>query len=230
MTTSEVREVVEQFAQAARNAKEAGFDGVELHGGNGYLVDQFLRSDSNQRTDEYGGSIARRLRFLLEVVEALVTVWGPNRVGVKLTPANSSNGMSDSDPQALFDAAIAALNERGLAYLQLVEPIEALELRLAGDPTLKQLNTKRYRRMFSGRLMANGGYDAKTAEDILVRGEADLVSFGRLTLSNPDLIERFRSNGPFNQPDPDTFYGGDARGYTDYPFIDGSVDSPERRA
>ena len=219
LSLAEVSTVVEQFARAARYAQDAGFDGVELHGGNGYLVDQFLRSGSNQRTDVYGGSISRRLRFLLEVAEALVGVWGDDRVGVKLTPANSSNGMSDGDPQSLFDAAVAALNGRGLAYLQIVEPIEAAEVRLAGDPALRNLNTARYRRLFSGRLMANGGYDGVTAATAIKEGQADLVSFGRLFLANPDLPPRFRNAGPFNKADPDSFYGGDARGYTDYPFL-----------
>ena len=211
----EIPGIVAQFAEGARRAKEAGFDGVEIHAANGYLVDQFIRDGSNQRTDVYGGSIKNRLRFLREVTEAVVGVWGPGRVGVRLSPAAPFNDMADSDPLATFTAAARMLDRIDLAYLHVIEPVTAAQ------PTLASI-----RAAYRGTLVVNGGYDAKSAEDALVRGEADLVAFGSLFLANPDLGERFRLGAPLNQPDRATFYGGDARGYTDYPAYMPADESP----
>jgi N-ethylmaleimide reductase len=205
----EIPGVVEQFAEGARRAMAAGFDGVELHGANGYLIDQFLRDGPNRRTDEYGGSIANRIRLLREVVAAVVDVWGTGRVGVRLSPTGTYHSMSDSDPAATFTRAAEALNEFGLAYLHVVEPITDGPLQI----------TPKMRAAFRGPLIANGGYDAETASVVLSRGDADLVSFGASFLANADLPERLRVGAPLNAPDPSTFYGGDERGYTDYPRL-----------
>jgi len=207
-----VRDIVGQFSEAARNAKAAGFDGVELHGANGYLIDQFLRSASNRRVDAYGGPITHRVRFLLEAVDAVVAVWGPDRVGVKLSPANAAHGMTDDDPRALFEHVVQALNGRRLAFLHLSEPVEA-------DKEQSLVSTY-FRPIFKGRLMADTNYTRETAAAALREGRADLVSFGRMFLANPDLPERMLRNASLNTGNPSTFYGGDAQGYTDYPFLD----------
>jgi N-ethylmaleimide reductase len=212
LETAEIKAVVEQFAEGARRALEAGFDGVEIHGANGYLIDQFLRDGTNRRTDEYGGSIENRVRFLLEVTEAVVRVWGAERVGVRLSPTNLFNDMSDSDPAATFGYAARALNRFGLAYLHVVEGVE----RRPGtpDPVAHLL-----RQEFDGPFILNGGYSRETADAALAAGEADLISFGVLFLANPDLPERFAAGAPLNTPDRATFYGGTEQGYVDYPAL-----------
>jgi N-ethylmaleimide reductase len=199
--------VVEQFAHGARTALEAGFDGVELHGANGYLIDQFLRDGSNRRTDAYGGPIENRARFLLEVMEAVTGVWGADRVGVRLSPTGSFNSMSDSDPAATFGHAARELDRLGLAYLHVTEAIGSTPSPVA--PLLRSL--------FRGPFMLNGGYTRETANAALAKGEADLISFGVLFLSNPDLVERFAEGAPLNTPDRETFYSGGEKGYIDYP-------------
>jgi N-ethylmaleimide reductase len=217
LETEEIARVVADFAHAAKRAKEAGFDGVELHGANGYLIDQFLRDGSNQRTDRYGGSVENRVRFLLEVTEAVVGVWGPGRVGVRVSPASPFNSMHDSDPVATFGHAAEALNRFDLAYLHVVEPIPA-----GGETdaaTAAGRVTPHLRRAFRGTLILNGGYDRDTAEAALQAGEGDLVSFGVPALANPDLVERMRQGAPLNEPDRSTFYGGTEVGYTDYPTL-----------
>ncbi len=213
LESREIERLVRQFAAGARRAKEAGFDGVELHGANGYLIDQFLRDGTNHRTDQYGGSLVNRLRFLLEVTEAVVEVWGEGRVGVRLSPTSSFNDMRDSYPVRTFSAAAEALNSRRLAYLHV---IEAGPESTTFDPTAAR-TLPSISQAFHGPLIVNDGYTADTAEATLLRGEADLVSFGASFLANPDLVERFRRGLPLNTPDRSTFYGGDARGYTDYP-------------
>jgi N-ethylmaleimide reductase len=214
LRTAEIPEIVGQFEAGARLAKAAGFDGVEIHGANGYLIDQFLRDGTNRRSDRYGGSLAGRARFLIEVTEAVAGVWGPGRVGVRLSPQSAFNDMSDSDPRATFGHAARALAPFGLAYLHIVEPVGALPEGTAPlAPDLKQA--------FGGPLMINGGYTRALAEAALARGAADLVSFGASFLANPDLPLRLVQDAPLNPPDPATFYGGDARGYTDYPALDG---------
>src|SRR4051812_22904273 len=201
----EIPGVVRQYAEGARRALEAGFDGVEIHGANGYLIDQFLRDGSNHRTDAYGGPVENRARFLLEVTAAVVGVWGADRVGVRLSPTGSFNSMSDSDPEKTFGYAVRELDRFGLAYLHIVEPIGTTSV----APQL--------RAAFHGPFILNGGYDRETGNAALARGEADLISFGSLYLANPDLPERFAEGVPLNPPDRNTFYGGDHRGYTDYP-------------
>lgn len=213
LETSEISGIVEQYRQGAQNALFAGFDGVEVHGANGYLLDQFLRDGSNQRTDEYGGSIENRARLLLEVTEAVAGVWGADRVGVRLSPSGTFNDMHDSNPIATFGYAAKALNRFGLAYLHIVEVTEA-DLRHGGT----EVPTSYLRDQFTGTLMVNAGYNRDSGNAVLAKGEADLVSFGTLFLANPDLPRRFALNAPVNQPDPTTFYGGGEKGYTDYPF------------
>jgi N-ethylmaleimide reductase len=212
LETAEIAGIVEDYRRGARNAKAAGFDGVELHGANGYLIDQFLRDGANRRTDRYGGSAENRARFLSEVTEAIVGEWGAERVGVRLSPTNPFNDMADSNPAATFAAAVGALNRFGLAYLHIVEPI-------AGDPVAagEMPDLRFFRTIWRGALMGNKGYDLSRANVAIRDGTADLVSFASLFLANPDLPERFRLGGPFNPPDRKTFYGGAAAGYTDYP-------------
>lgn len=217
----EIPQIVEQFRQGAENARAAGFDGVELHGAFGYLIDQFLQDVSNQRTDEYGGSIENRARFLLEVVGAVAEVWGGDRVGIKLSPSNTFYGMGDSDPEATFGYGIKALNQFRLAYIHLMEPNEM-------DLQQDVLNpvTSRFRPLFQGTVITNGGYDRDKGNAALAQGDADLVSFGKLFIANPDLPRRLEQGAPLNEPDPKTFYGqgkdGAEHGYTDYPFLQAS--------
>jgi N-ethylmaleimide reductase len=213
LETLEIRRVVDDFAAATRNAREAGFDGVEIHAASGYLIDQFLRDGSNQRTDRYGGSIANRTRFLLEVTEAVVASWSADAVGVRLSPWLDFNDMRDSDPPALFLHAVKELGGYDLAYLHLVEPADA------GDRDADRHLAPIVRRRFQGPLVLNEGYDRDRAEAAIVKGDADLIAFGAAFLANPDLPERLRRRAPLNTPDRKTYYGGDARGFTDYPTL-----------
>ncbi len=214
LETDEIPGIVAQFRQGARNALDAGFDGVELHGANGYLPDQFLRDGTNRRTDAYGGTVENRARFLLEIATALIDVWGADRVGVRLSPSGTFNDMKDSDPLQTFEYAVRALDCQGVVYVHLVEGGEA-EIRHGGTI----VPTERLRPLFRRALIVNGGYDRQRAEEVVGGGKADMVSFGRLFLANPDLPRRLRTGAPLNAPDPDTFYGGDAKGYTDYPAL-----------
>lgn len=212
LDVSEIPVIVDQFAAGARRAQRAGFDAVEIHAANGYLIDQFLRDGSNHRTDGYGGSAAKRARFLVEVTKAVVDVWGPARVGVRLSPTGAYNSMSDSEPETTFATAAAALRKLGLAWLHVYAAG-------AVDPTtLEHRIVRRLRKEIDAPLMLNGGLDRTTAEEALQTGLADLASFGVPYLANPDLVERFAENLPLNTPDRATFYGGAERGYTDYPF------------
>ncbi len=215
LETGEIADLVNEFRTATQNALSAGFDGVEIHGANGYIVDQFLRDGTNHRTDEYGGSMENRTRFLLEVVDAVTGVWGSDRVGVRISPVNSFNDMSDSDPQATFNYVAGALSGLGLAYLHVVEAVIGDTLSFDQSFDFTQV-----RDAFGGTYIANGGYTGQRAESALSEGRADLVSFGALYLANPDLPERLRQGGPYNEPNQDTFYGGGIEGYTDYPFLD----------
>jgi len=208
LATAEIPGVVEQFRHGALHALTAGFDGVEIHGANGYLVDQFLRDGTNRRTDAYGGPVENRARFLREVVEAVSAVWGAPRVGVRLSPTGAFNSMSDSDPARTFGHAAELLGRYGLAYLHVVE---------GGDESFDWAELKR---RFKGPYIAAGGYDRARAVAVLAAGRADLVSFATPYISNPDLVERFRLDAPLTPPDRETFYGGDARGYVDYPTIE----------
>ena len=218
LETAELPGVVARYEAAARNAREAGFDGVEVHGANGYLLDQFLNSHSNHRTDAYGGPAENRARLLLEVVDAVCGVWGADRVGVRLSPLGSFNDMGDDDPLETFGCAARLLNQRGLAYLHLVEPGNAGSAPFAPVAGAEEIMAL-MRREFRGTLIVCGGYDRERAEAALRQGRADLIAFGRLFLANPDLPERLRLRAPLNTPNPATFYGGGAEGYTDYPAL-----------
>jgi N-ethylmaleimide reductase len=217
---AEIGEIVGQYAAAAERARRAGFDGVELHGANGYLIDQFLRSGSNRRTDRYGGSLVNRARFLLEVTAAVVAVWGPGRVGVRLSPTSPFNSMQDDDPVGTFTHAARALSEHALAYLHVVES----QPRRDAEPGTIYV-TPALRKAFSGALVVNSGYDRQSAERAIRDGAADAVSFATAFLANPDLPQRFALDAPLNPADRKTFYGGDRHGYTDYPTL-GEIAAP----
>jgi N-ethylmaleimide reductase len=214
LETAEVTGVVEDFRRGAANARQAGFDGVELHGANGYLVDQFLRDSTNRRSDRYGGSALNRARFLIEVTEAMIAEWPPEQVGVRLSPTNPYNDVADSNPAATFATAMGELNRLGIAYLHIVEPGTGDPVAAGEMPDIRFL-----RKIWRGTLIANKGYDLARANAVLREGAADLVSFAALFLANPDLPERFRRGAAFNAPDRKTFYGGAAPGYTDYPAL-----------
>jgi N-ethylmaleimide reductase len=214
LETSEISGIVEDYRRGAANAREAGFDGVELHGANGYLIDQFLRDSTNKRTDRYGGSAANRARFLIEVTEALIGEWGGERVGVRLSPTNPYNDIADSNPAATFSTAARGLERLGITYLHIVEPGPSDPVAAGEMPDIRF-----FRKIWRGPLIANKGYDLERANAVLREGAADLVSFAALYLANPDLDQRFRRGGPFNPPDRKTFYGGAAKGYTDYPAL-----------
>lgn len=210
----EIAEIIEQYRTAAVNARTAGFDGVEIHAANGYLIDQFLRDKTNRRTDAYGGSIPNRARFLIEVSEALVSEWGAERVGVRLSPLNPFNDIADSRPAETFGYVINQLNRLRLAFLDLVED------KRADGPAL---DTPYFRSCWQQALIANRGYDQRRANELLASGGADAVAFGVLFLANPDLPERFRQRSLLNEPDRSTFYGGGEAGYTDYPFLNSEL-------
>ena len=218
LETDEISPIVAQFRQGAENAKAAGFDGIELHGAFGYLIDQFLQDVSNHRADEYGGSIENRSRFLLEVVGAVTEVWGGAGVGIKLSPSNTFYGMGDSNPEATFGYVIQELNQFGLTYIHLMEP-NATDLH---KPVLNHV-TARFRPLYRGTIITNTGYDRDKGNAAIASGDADLVSFGQLFIANPDLPKRLESNLPLNAANPQTFYGqgkaGAEQGYTDYPFL-----------
>jgi N-ethylmaleimide reductase len=215
LATDELPGIVAQFRTAAENAKAAGFDGVELHGANGYLLDQFLRDGANHRSDAYGGSIENRARFPLEVADAVTTVWGPRRVGYKLSPYFSGYSMLDSNPIETFSFIAAELNKRGLLYLHVTEPVAGPSAIPAGTRRVTPI----LREIFDGALIVNGGYDAQSGNAATARGEADLVAFGVPFLANPDLPARYRGNAALNAPDQTTFYAGEEKGYIDYPAL-----------
>jgi N-ethylmaleimide reductase len=210
----EIPGIVEEFRKGAERAKAAGFDGVEIHGANGYLLDQFLQDGSNKRTDAYGGPVENRARLMLEVAEAVVSIWGGDRVGLRLAPSGSWASMSDSNPEKTFGYVADQLNRFGLAYLHIVEPrIVGAEAPIEGRPAVA---AAQIRRIFKGAILAAGGFDREGAQRIVESGDADLVAFGRFFSSNPDLPERLRRNLPLTPYDRDTFWGGDHRGYTDF--------------
>jgi N-ethylmaleimide reductase len=215
LETREIAGVVEDYARATRLAREAGFDGVEIHAANGYLIDQFLRDCSNQRTDQYGGPVENRARFLLEVTRAVTNAWTPGRVGVRFSPTGGFNDMRDSAPEEIFGFAAEQLNAFGLAYLHVSEPLPGHPL--ATDlPAVAPL----LRQKFKGPFILNGGYNAELGGAAISGGAADLIAFGVPFLANPDLVERFRTGAPLNAPDFSTFYFGGAKGYADYPALE----------
>jgi len=218
---SEIPAVLEDYYKAVQRVRSAGFDGVEVHGGNGYLIDQFLQDGSNKRADEYGGSIENRARLLFEVVEAMISAWTNDRVGVRLTPSGTFNAMSDSNPEALHAHVAEGLNRFGLAYLHIIEP------RMSGYLLIKEnqppLASQRARKIFKGKIVANGGFEPETAAAAIEQGDADAISFGRYFVSNPDLPRRIREGLPLAAYDRDTFYTFEAKGYVDYPFYNAAV-------
>jgi N-ethylmaleimide reductase len=213
LETFEIPSIIQQFRQAAENALAAGFDGVEIHGAHGYLLDQFLRDGSNHRTDKYGGSIENRARLLLEVINAVVGVWGKNRVGVRLSPNATLNNMHDSHPLETFGYVATALNDIGLVYVHLTEEMADFGREQTTVPT------SHIRDRFRGTLIVNGGYNRERANGVLKNQQADLVSFGKLFIANPDLPQRFFWDASLNQLDSTTLGGGGEKGYTDYPFL-----------
>jgi N-ethylmaleimide reductase len=212
---AEIAGIIEQYRAAAANAKRAGFDGVELMAANGHLIDQFLQDNSNKRTDRYGGSIENRARLLFEAAEALISVWGADRVGVRLAPSGTFNGMADSDPRTLFRYVAERLNNLKLAYLHIIEP------RIKGGDLIAEgmgpVAAQELGQIFKGPIIAAGGFEPDTAEAAVANGVASLIAFGRQFIANPDLPKRIKLGLPLNRYDRSTFYGFDARGYTDYP-------------
>ncbi len=209
-----IAETINDFVNAARMAERAGFDGIEIHAANGYLIDQFLQDGVNTREDGYGGSIQNRMRLLEEILAALADFYPAGRTGIRLSPRGQANAISDSDPEALFTAVYEMLSDKALAYLHVVEDFGRQGPRDPGDMI------GRLRSHYDGVYIANGAFDAKTAVEAVSEGAADAVAFGRPFIANPDLPERYRVGAELNEQDTDTFYGGDEKGYTDYPFLD----------
>jgi len=214
LDTGEIPRLIADYRKAAENAVKAGFDGIEIHSANGYLLDQFLRDGTNERDDAYGGSLENRTRLLADVLEAVTKVYPAKHVGVRFSPFSGFNDMRDSDPMATFAGAIARANEAGIGYLHLVEGEMGQSRDLPAEADIAKL-----RASFDGAYMANNGYDRELAIRTVESGEADLIAFGRPFIANPDLVERLKLDKPLNRPDESTFYGGDARGYTDYPTL-----------
>lgn len=219
LAESEIKDILNDYRHACENAKQAGFDGVEVHGANGYLLDQFLQDGSNKRDDSYGGSIENRARLLLEVVDIAIGTWGKGRVGVRLSPYGTFNDMSDSDTISLFTHVLKQINNRGISYVHMIEP------RATGAGGGDVINhsapstSHLFRKAFDGAFISAGGYSPETAKEAVTTGQADAVAFGRLYISNPDLVERIAKGvalAPYNRA---TFYGGGEKGYTDYPFL-----------
>ncbi|TQV86358.1 alkene reductase [Aliikangiella coralliicola] len=212
LETNEISGIVEQYKIAAINAKTAGFDGVEVHAANGYLLDQFLKDGTNKRTDEYGGSLENRVRLTIEVIKAVSEVWSGDRVGIRLSPTGTFNSMSDSDPQSLFNHLVEKLNAFNLAYIHVVERF--------GDVNDESFDFALLRQRFNGAYIANGGYTGESAEKSLGDNQSDFIAFGTPFISNPDLPLRLKKGAKLNDADPNTFYGGNEEGYTDYPSLE----------
>lgn len=213
LEVDEIKGIVSQYKKAAQNALNAGFDGVEIHAANGYLLDQFLRDGTNQRDDQYGGSFENRIRFLKEVIAEVVAVCGAERVGIRLAPSGTFNDMTDSNPEALFTYLLQQINDLNLAYVHIVDALES-DIRHGA----KVVELSALRKAYQGKLIVCGGYDKQRAEAALQKGLADAVAFGVLYIANPDLAARFKADAPLNQADASTFYGGGEAGYTDYSF------------
>ena len=211
LAASELPALVADYVHATQCALAAGFDGVEIHSANGYLLDQFLRDSTNKRSDNYGGSFENRARLLMEVTKAVVAVAGSDKVGIRLSPANPFNDISDSDPQALFNYVVVELNQFNLAYLHVIE----------GDVGGKAqaFDFIALRKLFKNAYMANLGYDKARGNTAIASGHADVIAYGVPFIANPDLVERFRTDAPLNEADANTFYGGTEKGYIDYPFL-----------
>jgi N-ethylmaleimide reductase len=217
---SEIPGIIDSFRQGAANAIAAGFDGVEIHGANGYLLDQFAKDGANKRTDAYGGGIENRARLMLEVAKAVVAEIGAERTGIRISPVTPANDISDSNPQPLFDYIVDHLNALKLVYIHVVEGATG------GPRDIAPFDYQSLRNRFKGAYIANNGYDFELANKVLAGNEADLIAFGKPFIANPDLVERLKRGAPLNEPDKATFYGGGARGYTDYPALE-SADAAE---
>lgn len=214
LETAEIAGIIQDYRNGAKHALAAGFDGVEIHGANGYLIDQFLRDGTNQRIDNYGGSLENRARFLLEVTQAVIEVWGADKVGIRLSPSGTFNDMTDSAPETIFVYVLEQLSKLGLAYLHVVDALEG-DIRHGANVTKLDVLRKAYQ----GTLIVCGGYDKAKAELAIEQGLADAVAFGQLYIANPDLVERFKTDAPLNKPQMATFYGGNEKGYIDYPAL-----------
>ncbi|WP_051155301.1 alkene reductase [Noviherbaspirillum massiliense] len=214
LSVEEIAAVVDEYRRGAANAIRAGFDGMEIHGANGYLIDQFLRDGANKRDDRYGGSVENRCRFALEVVDAVIAEVGAGRVGIRLSPVTPANDLSDSNPQAVFGYLIEQLNKRGIAFIHFIEGATG------GPRDVPGFDFAWARKAFNGTYIANNGYDRDMAIDAVESGRADAVAFGRLFIANPDLVQRLRVNAPLNTPNPQTFYTPGPAGYIDYPALD----------
>ncbi len=216
----EIPSIIEEFRQATVNAFEAGFDGVELHAANGYLPMQFISSNTNQRTDHYGGSAESDIRFVIEVLQAMVGVEGSDKIGIRLSPGSSFNDIDDANPTETYTTLLKALTPLQLAYLHVV----GSPMQLPHKPDLNEVNELDVYEMvqdyYTGTVIGNSGFNAETAERAIVAGKVDLISFGSCYIANPDLVERMKQAGPFNQPNPETFYSPGATGYTDYSFLE----------
>ena len=213
----EIKSLAKEYAKAALNAEKAGFDMVEVHAANGYLIDQFLRDKTNHRTDQYGSSIENRARFLLEVIDEMITVYPSNLIGCRISPASTFNDIDDSDPQTLYSYVVSELGKRKLAYLHIIEGETGG--RRDANPKVNFAELKKLFKAHGGmNIMTNNGYNKAMAETAIENDEADLVAFGVPFLSNPDLVKRLENNYPLNTPDQKSFYGGTEKGYTDYPF------------
>ncbi len=214
LTIDEIKALPALFADGAKRAKDAGFDGVEIHGANGYLLDQFLRDGTNHRTDDYGGTVAKRTRLLLEVTEAVMKVWGSERVGVRLSPGGTFNGMSDSNPEEHFTYVVEQLSQLNLGYLHIVETNNA-DVRHGG----KMIDSRIFRQAFKGVFMPCGSFTKESANEALANGQADVIAFGIPFIANPDLPKRLSQDKPLASSDPATFYVGAEKGYIDYPIL-----------
>jgi len=214
LTLEEIPGIIEDFKRGAANALAAGFDGVEIHGANGYLLDQFAKDGANKRTDAYGGSIENRAKLMLEVAKAVTAEAGAERTGIRISPVTPANDISDSNPQPLFDYIVDHLNALRLVYVHVVEGATG------GPRDVAPFDYGSLRKRFKGAYVANNGYDFELANKVLAADKADLIAFGKLFIANPDLVERLKRGAPLNAPDKATFYGGGAKGYTDYPALE----------
>lgn len=217
LAIDELSGIVNDYREAAKKAMQAGFDGVEVHCANGYLLDQFLRDGTNKRSDKYGGSMGNRARLPLEVITAVQEVWPRDAVGVRISPCGTFNDMSDSDPEAMFGYFVEQLNDFELAYLHIIEA-GAKDMCHGATP----IPTGIFRKRYAGRIMVNGGFDLEKGQAVIRQHLADMVCYGKPFIANPDLPERFCSGAPLNEPDPESFYGGDEKGYIDYPTLKAS--------
>jgi len=221
LALDEIPGIIESFKRATANVLEAGFDGIEVHAANGYLLDQFARDGTNKRTDAYGGSIENRAKLMLEISKVVAAEAGPERTGIRISPVTPANDISDSDPQALFDYIVDQLNAMKLVYIHVIEGATG------GARDIAPFDYRALRNRFKGAYIANNGYDFELATKVLAADEADLIAFGKPFISNPDLVERLKRGAPLNPPDKATFYGGGAKGYTDYPALGDALDAAQ---